>query len=312
MKSPWGILAGILAAALGGCGKPPDRAAPPTVALVMKSLANEFFQGMQDGAIRHQAARPDRYALLVNGIKDEQDVSRQVQLVEQMTAQGCRAIVLAPADSKALIGACKRAQDAGAVVVNIDNRLSAEELRERGLKIPFVGPDNRAGARQAGAYLARRLKARDKVALLEGAPGAYNGGQRKLGFEDAMNEAGLQIVSSQSGHWESDRANRIVSALLIEQPDLKALLCCNDSMALGAVAALKSAGRSDQVQVVGFDNITAVRQLIREGKVLCTVDQHGDQLAVYGIEAALDFLGTKEAPQDRQTPVDLVTAETLK
>jgi len=301
----------ILSLGLVACGTSPTPQ-KPKVALVMKSLANEFFQTMQKGAEAHQSSNGSAYDLLANGIKDEQDVTRQVQLVEQMVAQKCDAIVIAPADSKALVGACKRAMDSGAVVVNIDNRLSEEVLRERGLKIPFVGPDNRKGARLAGEYLARKLKSGDKVAVLEGAPGAYNGVQRKLGFEEAMKSGGMQIVSSQSANWETDKASRIVAALLIEQPDVKAVLCCNDSMALGAVAALKSAGKTGQVYVIGFDNISAVQQLIREKKVLCTVDQHGDKLAVYGIEYALEVLKTKQSPADRETPVDLITEETLK
>jgi ribose transport system substrate-binding protein len=83
-------------------------------------------------------------------------------------------------------------------------------------------------------------------------------------------------------------------------------------MALGAAAALKDAGKSDGVLVVGFDNISAVHQLVKDGKVLATVDQHGDQLAVFGIQYALEILRTKSAPADRETPVDLVTKDTLK
>ena len=124
-----------------------------------------------------------------------------------------------------------------------------------------------------------------------------------------MKAAGLNIVSSQSGYWETDKANRVVAALITENPDLKAVLCCNDSMALGAVAALRAAGKLGQVLVVGFDNIAAVQQLLKEGKMLATADQHGDKLAVFGIEYALDMLKTKAAPADRETPVDLVTSE---
>ncbi|MDZ7620658.1 MAG: substrate-binding domain-containing protein, partial [Patescibacteria group bacterium] len=71
----------------------------PRIALVMKSLANEFFSTMADGAKEHQQANADKYELIVNGIKDERDLARQVSLVEDMTAQGVQAIVIAPADS---------------------------------------------------------------------------------------------------------------------------------------------------------------------------------------------------------------------
>lgn len=287
-------------------------AGKPRIALVMKSLANEFFQTMEKGAKDHQAAHADEYEIISNGIKDEMDVSRQQHLVEDMTAQKVSAIVIAPADSKSMVAVCKKAMDAGIPVVNIDNRFDTDVLKERGATIPFVGPDNRKGARLAGEYLAKRLKPGDKVAVLEGAPNAFNGIQRRLGFEDAMKVAGIQIVSSQTGNWETDKANQVASAMITEHPDLKAILCANDSMALGAAAALKAAGKADDVLVVGFDNISAVQELVKSGKVLCTVDQHADQLAVYGIEHALEMLRTKNPPADKETPVDLITAETLK
>jgi ribose transport system substrate-binding protein len=82
-------------------------------------------------------------------------------------------------------------------------------------------------------------------------------------------------------------------------------------MALGAVAALRAAGKASQVLVVGYDDIGAVRELVREGKILATADQHADRLAVFGIEYALETLKTKSATADRETPVDLVTAASL-
>jgi ribose transport system substrate-binding protein len=296
---------------LASCNKAPQPA-KPRIALVMKSLANEFFKTMQDGATAHQQAHAAEYELIANGTKDELDLSRQVEIVEQMIAQQVQAIVIAPADSKALVPVCQRAQAAGIVVINIDNKLDAAVLAERNLRIPFVGPDNRKGARLAGEALARRLKPGDEVAILEGVPTAFNAQQRKAGFEDAMKSAGMNIVSSQSASWETAKANQVAAALLVEKPELKAILCANDSMALGAVAAIRAAGKAEQIRVIGFDNIQAVRQLLKDGQVLATVDQHGDQLAVYGIEYALESLKNKTFPADRETKVDLITAEQSK
>jgi ribose transport system substrate-binding protein len=299
----------FLGVILTGCNA--DQSGKPRIALVMKSLANEFFLTMENGARAHQKEHSDQYDLLANGIKDELDVSRQIDLVEQMIAQRVNAIVIAPADSKALVTVCKKAQDAGIMVVNIDNKLDDSVVADKKTSFPFVGPDNRKGARAVGDALAKRLKPGDKVAIIEGAPNAYNGIQRKLGFEDAMNGAGMKIVSSQSGYWETDRANRVAAALITEHPDLKALLCANDSMALGADAALRAAGKLGQVLVVGYDNISAVQQLLKDGRILATADQHADRLAVFGIEYALEMIRNKGTPADRETPVDLITPETL-
>jgi ribose transport system substrate-binding protein len=308
------VIAGCSDAPAPSSGSAPDAtpfASIPRIALVMKSLANEFFSTMAQGAETHQAANTEKYELIVNGIKDETDLSGQVSLVEQMIALQVDAIVIAPADSKALIPVLQRARETGIVVINIDNKLDAEVLSASGISIPFVGPDNRAGARKVGDQLASTLHAGDKVAVLEGLQTSFNGQQRKLGFEEAMKAASISIVDSQSAKWEMSLANQTASGMLTAQPELNAVLACNDSMALGALAAVKAAGRLATVRIVGFDNISAVQQAIRDGEILATADQHGDQLAVFGIEYALEVIASGSAPNDRETPVDLVTADTL-
>ncbi len=293
-----------------GCKK--EDSGKPKIALVMKSLANEFFKTMEEGARAHQKEHADQYELIVNGIKDEQDVDKQINIVEQMIGRGVDAIVIAPADSKALAPMCKKAMDAGITVINIDNKFDDTVLQELQIKIPFVGPDNRYGARLAGEYLAKHLHPGDKVAIIEGIPTAFNSQQRRLGFEDAMKAAGMNILPIQSGKWETDDAYKIAASILVEHQDLKAFLCANDSMALGAHNALRDANKVAQVKVIGYDNISAVQDLLKEGKILCTIDQHADQLAAYGIEYALEIMNQGTTPEDKQTPVDLITRETLK
>jgi ribose transport system substrate-binding protein len=292
---------------VAGCGREPARtSARPKIALVMKSLANEFFSTMADGANRHHAAHADAYDLIVNGIKNETDLAEQVGLVEQMIARPVNAIVIAPADSRAMVTVLKRAKEAGVLVVNIDNQLDAEVLRQAGLTVPFVGPDNRAGARKVGEALAKKLKPGDPVAIIEGIPTAFNGQQRRLGFEDAMKAAGMNIVGVQSGQWEMEKANGVAAAMLSEHAGLRAILCANDNMALGAVAAVEAAGKRGKVLVAGFDNISALRPMLDDGRVVATADQHADQLAVYGIEAAMRILKGETPPSDQTTAVDLI------
>jgi len=293
----------------------PRKTVPPgqtaKVALVMKAMNNAFFQTMQKGAEAHQAQHSRDYTLLANGLQNEQDVSGQIAIVEQMIAQQVDAIVIAPANSKALVPVCKKAADEGIVVINIDNKLDDETMRSMVVQIPFVGPNNRKGAKLAGDCLAKQLKEADKVAIIEGVPGAYNAVQRKLGFEDAMSAVKATVVSSQSGLWESAPAEKVAAAMITQHPDLKAILCANDSMALGAVTALESAGKPG-VLVVWYDNIQAVRDRMKQNKVLCTIDQHADRIAVFGIEAALDILHGQSSPADKETSVDLITADSVK
>ncbi len=307
----WAVV--MIVALTAACRRDSSRDdAPPRVALIMKSLANEFFKTMADGAQQHQRQHAGDYELVVNGIKDERDLARQIGLVEEMIAARVEAIVIAPADSKALAPVLKRAQDAGIVVVNIDNKLDESVLKELEIEIPFVGPDNRKGAKLVGDHLAGVLPDGAAVAILEGIPTAFNSQQRRAGFEEAMKAAGHPVVTVQSGQWETAIANQVAAAILNEHPRIGAILCCNDNMALGALAAVKSAGKTEQVKIVGFDNIEAVRQAVVRGEIVATADQHADRLAVFGIEYALEILKAGGSPKDKETPVDLITRETLE
>lgn len=283
---------------------------PPKVALVMKSLANEFFLTMENGARKHQKEHASDYTLLANGIRDETDTGGQIRLVEQMIVSKVDALVLAPADSKALVPVVKKAVDAGILVINIDNRLDPAALKEKGLNVPFVGPDNRKGARLVGDFVAKSLKPGDAVGIIEGIPTTTNAQQRTAGFKDAAQAAKLKIVGVQSGEWEIDKGNKVAAAMLRAQPDLKALLCGNDNMAIGAVSAVRAAGKIGKVLIGGYDNIDAIKAMLADGRVVATADQHADQQAVFGIETALKALANK-TPQAKllgviETPVDLV------
>ena len=178
-------------------------------------------------------------------------------------------------------------------------------------------PDGRLitlGAKLAGDFLGKQLKAGDKVGILEGVSTTFNAQQRTAGFTDAMKAVGANIVSTQSGQWEMDKANAVAAAMLREHPDVKALLAGNDNMALGAVAAIKSAGKTGKVLVVGYDNISAIKPMLADGRVLATVDQFGAKQAVFGIDVALKALIEGRKQQDLspyiETPVQLVTKET--
>ena len=282
----------------------------PVIALVMKSLANEFFVNMANGAERHQAERAD-YELIINGIRNESDLAQQVALVDQMISRSVDAIVIAPADSQALVPALARASAAGIVIINIDNRLEPEVLEEYDLSIPFIGPSNRAGAKMVGDFALQSVAAGSKVAILEGITSAVNSIERRSGFQDAITDAGMDLVTLQSAEWDQTKAAQVMAGILSQYPDLDVILAANDNMALGAASAVGMARREKEIVIAGFDNISAVHPLIEAGTVIATVDQFGDQLAVFGIEYAIEALESGAELEDRETLLELVTAETL-
>jgi ribose transport system substrate-binding protein len=311
----------LFALLLGACSQPnnpessnsgSDSDTPqdkPKVGLIMKSLANEFFVNMAEQARQHQTDNSENYDLVINGTKNESDLAQQVSLVNQMIAIDVDAIVIAPADSKALVPVLVKAIEAGIIVVNIDNKLDQSTLNEYGATIPFVGPDNKKGAFMAAEYAASRLNKGDQVIVLEGIPTAFNSQQRRDGFLEAIEESGLNNVALQSANWEQTKAAQVTSSLLIQHPQVSAIFAANDNMALGALASVKRANLDTPPIIVGFDNISAIHTHIESGDILATVDQFGGKLAIFGIENALQAVSGKSLDSVTETPLSLITSD---
>ncbi|ELT48596.1 monosaccharide-transporting ATPase [Brucella intermedia M86] len=279
--------------------------------LVMKSLANEFFKQMQAGAEDYAAKNTDKFSFAAVGMKDERDFAAQVDAVENFVTQQFNVIVLAPADSKAMVTPVKKALEAGIKVINIDVALDEEAKKQAGVDLAFFGPDNREGAKLAGLALAKELGKGGKVVILEGNPEADNAKERKKGFDDAVAEGGLTLLDSKTAHWETEEANTLMTNFLTQYQDIQGVMAANDSMALGVVKALDAAGKSGQIKVVGFDNIPAVQPLIKDGKMLATVDQFGAQMAAMGIDYGLKELAGEKFSGWVKTDIKLITAKDL-
>jgi ribose transport system substrate-binding protein len=287
---------------------PAMAAEKPVVGLIMKSLANEFFQNMMAGAIEHEKTRGD-YVLRAVGMQNETDFESQINAVENFITQGVDIIVVAPADSRAMVRPIKKAMAAGIIVVNFDVALDADAKKQQGIELAFVGPDNQGGAKLAGDALGQKLGAGAKIVIIEGNPGADNANERRLGFEASAAEYKLEILDSRTAHWETEEANTVFSNMLTANPDIQGVMAANDSMAVGVVKALKSAGRTDIV-VVGFDNIPAVGPMVADGRMLATVDQFGTRMAAYSIDLGLEVLkGGPKLEGWIKTPIELVVTK---
>jgi ribose transport system substrate-binding protein len=291
---------------------PAGKNGKPVVGLVMKSLANEFFKTMEEGAVKFAKDRGD-FELVPVGMNSETDIDTQINAVDNFVTQGVDLICLAPADSVGLVAPAKRAMDAGIMVVNFDVKLDDKALADVGLQdFLFVGPDNEEGAYLSGKALADKLGNGGKVVIIEGNPGADNATMRKAGFERAAQEGGLEVLESTTAHWETEEANTLMTNLITKYPDMQGVMAANDSMALGVVKAIDAAGLTGKIDVVGFDNIPAVQDLVKQGKVLATIDQFGPDMAKNCIETGFRKINGEDLKGWIKTPVKLVTAADMK
>ncbi len=280
------------------------------VGLVMKTLTNPFFIEMEKGARR--AEKELGITLTVKTAAQETSIEQQIQLVNDLVAAKVEAIVIAPGDSQSLIPALKKAVDAGIKVVNIDNRLAPDALKQAGLSVvPFLGVDNEAGAYKAGQYLAAKISTNTQAAILEGIRSADNARQRMEGARRALTEnKQIKLVASETANWKVDEAYAVSKVLFTKHPDVKLLFAANDMMAIGASKYLQESGKVG-VKVVGFDALSEALAEIKAGRIAATVDQQAAEQGYQGVAMALRLI--KGQPVAPITMIDtrLITAADL-
>lgn len=281
------------------------------IALVMKASSNPFFARMEEGA--RKAADSLQVELLVASITQETDINQQISLVENMIAQDVDAILIAPADSKAIVNVLLRAKQNGIHVINIDNRIDPETAQAAALQIDcFVGVDNAEGGRMAGEYLVELLEGKGKVAMLEGIRGVDNAEARKRGFLQAIEDTDITLVASQSANWAQDQGLDVFSNMLQAHPEIDGLFCANDMMALGAIQAIEQAGKAGEIYVTAYDNLKAAQEAIRQEKLHATIEQHPELMGYEGVVLANKLLTGLDIEKEKMVRLDLITKSTLE
>lgn len=320
-----GLVGGLILIVLGLCGPGCDNQSDsgggattqpagrrPRVALMMKAGTNPFFAQMERGA--REAAEKLGVDLQSYSLHKETNAEQQASQVETVISKGVDVMLVTPADSKAIVAPLVQAQARGIKIINIDNRIDGPTALAAGLKITcFIGPDNEEGSRLCSELMFKRIGNEGKVAMLEGVRGADNAEARKRGFQKALQAAGDKVILAEmdTGEWMTEPAQKKMEGILNRHADLKGVFCANDMMALGAIAAIDSAGRTGKITVVAYDNLKAAQEAIRAGKLTATVEQHPDRMGAMGVEAALKLTQGKTLPAEIPTQVDLVTIDNL-
>lgn len=281
----------------------------PTIALVVKTLNNPFFNDMQKGA--EEAAKAANVNLLVQAAEREVDVEKQMQIIENLIQSKVSALCVTPSGSREIVPAIVKANQAGIPVLILDTRVDEKALQAAGGKIAtFIGSDNFEGGRVAGEFMAKALNGTGKVAILEGIPGHETGDSRLKGFRQAVAATpGIEIVSSQTANWERDQGYNVFQNMLQARPDIQGLFACSDLMALGAVEAIAAAGKTGKITVIGFDAFSEAREAVTKGVMAATVAQFSAEIGKMGIENAAKLLKGQTLPAEQTVRIQLITKE---
>lgn len=293
----------------------PASAAPApakkNIGLIMKTLTNPFFVEMEKGARRAESELGIN--LIVKTAAQETSIEQQIQLVEDLIAAKVDAIVIAPGDSQRLVPVLKTAADAGIKIVNIDNRLDSETVKQAGMQpVPFVSVDNDAGAYKAGKFLAEGISAPTEAAILEGIRSADNGRQRMEGARRALLENKMvKVVSSETANWNVDEAYVVTKGIFKKHPNIKIVFAANDMMAIGAIKYLQESGRSS-VKVAGYDALSEAIGEIKAGRLAATIDQQAAEQGYQGINLAFKLIQGGQVPVNTLIDTRLIDLSTLR
>jgi len=288
-----------------------DSSPQPKIALVMKTLTNPFFITMEQGARR--AEQEFEIELIVKTAAQETSISQQIDIVDQLIRAGdTAAIVIAPGDSVQLIPILKQAQEAGIKVVNIDNRLDPDFAARHSLSdVPFISVDNEQGAYLSARYIAQQINKPTQAAIIEGIRTAANAEARKHGALRAFAEnPQIDVVETASANWKIDEAYTLSQTLYEHFPNIGAIFCANDMMALGVLQYLKKTNRQG-VLVAAYDALEEAKAAIQQGELAATIDQQAGQQGYLGVQYAVQMLAGESPPLETMIDVKLITQDSL-
>ena len=264
---------------------------------------NPFWQTVWDGAESMASKWLGIVNYTVNAPTSEADVDTQIAQIEDAITTGAEALVVAPTDASALNPTFDRAKEAGIPVLIIDSNTTWPD------KLTFIGTDNVAGGRLAGEYLCSQVGATGKVAIITGQETAASIADRVKGAQEAFAACGLEVVAKIDGEHSREGGLRAMEDILASNPDVPGVFCINDNEALGAVEALKAAGKLDDVMVVGFDaNPDAITSILA-GEMSASVAQAPANMGRFGVAWGLNYLLGLSVEPLVDTGTTLVTAD---
>jgi erythritol transport system substrate-binding protein len=267
------------------------------IAIITPSHDNPFFATEADGAAAK--AKELGYDTLV--LVHDDDANKQNQLIDTAIARKAAAIILDNAGADASIEAVDKAKKAG-----IPSFLIDREINKTGVAIAQIVSNNYQGATLGAQEFAKKMGEKGPFAELVGKESDTNAGIRSKGYHDVLDQfTDLKIVAKQSANWSQTEAYSKMEAMLQAHPEIKGVISGNDTMAMGASAALQAAHRDDVV-VVGFDGSNDVRDQIKAGKIAATVLQPAFEIAQLAVVEADTYLDKKSTGKPEKQSIDCV------
>lgn len=253
--------------------------------IITPSHDNPFFKAEAQGA--EQMAKKLGY--VTKSVSHDDDATKQDQLFDTAIASKAAAIICDNAGADATTAAVKKAKAAGIPTFLIDR-----EINTAGIAITQIVSNNFQGAQLGGQEFVKLMGEKGNYVELVGKESDTNAGIRSKGYHSMIDQyPAMKMVAQQSADWDQTEAFTKMESILQANKNIKGVICGNDTMAMGAMAALKAAGKKNVI-VVGFDGSNDVRDSIKAGDIKATVLQPAFGIAQLAVQEANKFIKTKK------------------
>ncbi|MEG0267972.1 MAG: D-ribose ABC transporter substrate-binding protein, partial [Carnobacterium sp.] len=268
------------------------------VGVSLSTLNNPFFISVKEGIVELAEEKGSQVKVL----DAQDDTSKQSNDVDDLIQQGVDILLINPVDSSAITPAVEAANSAGIPVVTIDRS------SEGGQVLTLVASDNVEGGKMAAQYIEEISGENAKVAELEGIPGASATNERGKGFNEYAKDT-LDVVDKQTANFDRAKGLTVMENMLQSKPEIQAVFAQNDEMALGAIEAIQAAGKTGDIQVVGFDGTDDGLDAIEAGTLSATVAQQPEEMGKLAMQAAFDHFSGKDVEKSIASPLELIKGD---
>ncbi|MFA9188263.1 D-ribose ABC transporter substrate-binding protein [Flavobacterium sp. FBOR7N2.3] len=275
------------------------------IAVVVSTLNNPWFVMLAESA----AKNAEKLGYEAKIFDSQNNPAVESDNFENLISSGYDAILLNPTDSDGSISNVLKAKTAGIPVFCMDREINADDAATS-----QILSDNYSGCVSIGIEFVKELKEKGNYVEILGLVGDNNTWARSGGFHSVVDKfPNLKMVAQQSGNFDRNKAMEVLETIMQANPDIDAVFCGNDAMAMGAFQALQSAGKAYKVKIFGFDGAGDVIEKIREKKIVATGMQFPLVMAKTAAQYADEyFKGRRIFPQRVPVEVELVNAANIK
>jgi ribose transport system substrate-binding protein len=302
------LLAGGVAVAASAPGptvasKPSRAAAPIRIGVIVNYLDDPFFVAIYEG-VRAAARRLGVHAT-VRSVTSNAELAGQAAQLRKLVADDNDCYVVNPIVATNLVDALRGVKRP---IVNVDSPLDPAAARRAGVRVTtYIGTDDFATGRLAGARMAALLPHGGEVALIGGIADNVNSGVRLNGFERGIRGTRVKVVARVNADYNRTKAQIAAERILRDHPRLAGIFAVSDSMVLGVADTLRGLGKTGQVHVIGHDGTVAAMELMSEGAISADVSQYPYVMGQMAVEACAAAARGARLPARVDAPVALLT-----